>query len=82
VAVEGLKQNVKLHPLQESFMGKGAVQCGFCTPDMILTAKVLIERNEKPTRKEMGKAMSSNACRCAGCKKIIDAAEGAAKMAQ
>jgi len=82
VTIEGLKQNGKLHPLQESFMNNGAVQCGFCTSGMILTAKALLERNEKPTRKEVIKTISSNTCRCTGYKKIVDAIEDAAKMAR
>jgi carbon-monoxide dehydrogenase small subunit len=82
VTIEGLKQNGKLHPLQESFMNNGAVQCGFCTSGMIITAKGLLERNEKPTRKEIVKAISSNACRCTGYRKIIDAIEEVAKIAR
>jgi aerobic carbon-monoxide dehydrogenase small subunit len=80
VTIEGLKQDGKLPPLQESFMSKGAVQCGFCTSGMILTAKALLERNRKPTRKERIRTMSSNACRCTGYKKIVDAVEEAANM--
>jgi aerobic-type carbon monoxide dehydrogenase small subunit (CoxS/CutS family) len=79
--VEGLKQDGKLHPLQESFMEKGAVQCGFCTSGMILTAKALLDRNKKPTRKEIIKTLSSNTCRCTGYKKIVEAVEEAAERA-
>jgi len=75
--VEGLAKDGKLHPLQEAFMEKGAVQCGFCTSGMIMTAKALLDRNEKPTKKEVIKAMSSNICRCTGYKKIIEAVEAA-----
>ncbi len=77
--IEGLKVDGKLHPLQESFMAKGAVQCGFCTSGMILTAKALLDRREKPSRKEIVRTISSNACRCTGYRKIIDAVEDAAK---
>ncbi len=77
--VEGLKQEGKLHPLQEAFMEKGAVQCGFCTSGMIMTAKALLDRNKKPTRKEIVKTLSSNICRCTGYKKIIEAVEEAGK---
>ncbi|HOC46865.1 MAG: (2Fe-2S)-binding protein [Syntrophorhabdaceae bacterium] len=77
--VEGLRQDGKLHPLQQAFMEKGAVQCGFCTSGMIMTAKALLERNKKPTKKEIIKTMSSNICRCTGYKKIIEAVEEAAK---
>jgi len=75
--VEGLAKDGKLHPLQEAFMEKGAVQCGFCTSGMIMTAKALLDRNEKPTKKDVIKAMSSNICRCTGYKKIIEAVEAA-----
>jgi len=76
--IEGLGKNGNLHPLQESFMEKGAVQCGFCTSGMIMTAKALLDRNKKPTKKEVVKTMSSNICRCTGYKKIVEAVEGAA----
>jgi len=76
--IEGLAKDGNLHPLQESFMEKGAVQCGFCTSGMIMTAKALLDRNKKPTKKEVVKTMSSNICRCTGYKKIVEAVEGAA----
>jgi carbon-monoxide dehydrogenase small subunit len=79
--VEGLRQEGKLHPLQEAFMEKGAVQCGFCTSGMIMTAKALLDRNKQPTRKEIITAISSNICRCTGYKKIIEAVEEAGKKA-
>jgi len=77
--IEGLGEKGKLHPLQEAFMEKGAVQCGFCTSGMIMTAKALLERNKKPTRKDIVRTMSSNVCRCTGYKKIIEAVEDAVK---
>ncbi len=77
--VEGLKKDKKLHPLQEAFMEKGAVQCGFCTSGMLMTAKALLDRNKKPTKKEIVRTISSNICRCTGYKKIIEAVEAAAK---
>lgn len=73
--IEGLADGTKLDPLQESFMEKGAVQCGFCTPGMILTAKSLLNRNAQPTREEIIRSMSSNLCRCTGYRKIIEAVE-------
>jgi len=79
--VEGLRQEGKLHPLQETFMEKGAVQCGFCTSGMIMTAKALLDRNKKPTRKEIIKTLSSNICRCTSYKKIVEAVEEAGKKA-
>jgi len=77
--VEGLRKDGKLHPLQEAFMEKGAVQCGFCTSGMILTAKALLDRNKRPTKKEIIKTISSNICRCTGYKKIVEAVEEAVK---
>lgn len=77
--VEGLRQDGKLHPLQEAFMEKGAVQCGFCTSGMIMTAKALLDRNKKPAKKEIIRTISSNICRCTGYKKIVEAVEDAAK---
>jgi len=77
--VEGLRKDGKLHPLQEAFMEKGAVQCGFCTSGMILTAKALLDRKKRPTKKEIIKTISSNICRCTGYKKIVEAVEEAGK---
>ncbi len=78
VTVEGLAQGEHLHPLQESFMEKGAVQCGFCTPGMIVTAKGLLDRNKNPSKEQIITSMSSNLCRCTGYKKIIEAVEATA----
>lgn len=77
--IEGFKKDEKLHPLQEAFMEKGAVQCGFCTSGMIMTAKALLDRNKRPTKKEIVRTISSNICRCTGYKKIIEAVEEAGK---
>ena len=79
--IEGLKKDETLHPLQEAFMEKGAVQCGFCTSGMIMTAKALLDRNKKPTKKEIIRTLSSNICRCTGYKKIVEAVEEAGKKA-
>lgn len=80
--VEGLEKNGTLHPLQEAFMEKGAVQCGFCTSGMILTAKALLDRQKNPSRNQIIRTISSNICRCTGYKKIIEAVTSAAeKMA-
>ncbi len=78
VTIEGLAEGERLHPLQESFMDKGAVQCGFCTPGMILTAKGLLDRNQNPSKTEIITSVSSNLCRCTGYKKIIEAVEATA----
>ena len=64
-----------LHPLQESFLDHGAVQCGFCTPGMILSSKALIDRNPTPTREEIKTAIAGNACRCTGYVNILAAIE-------
>ncbi len=77
--VEGLRQEGALHPLQEAFMEKGAVQCGFCSSGMIMTAKALLDRSERPTKKDIVRTISSNVCRCTGYKKILEAVEDAAK---
>lgn len=70
--IEGLSQNGQLHPLQESAIAHGAVQCGFCTPGWLLSAASLLERNPKPTRDEVAEAIAGNFCRCTGYKKIIE----------
>ena len=77
VTVEGLKEGERLHPLQEAFIEKGAVQCGFCTSGMILTAKALLDREPRPDRQRIIRALSSNICRCTGYKKIVEAVEAA-----
>jgi len=79
VTIEGLAKNGKLHPLQEAFTKEGAVQCGFCTPGMILSAKALLDKNINPTEKEIKRAIAGNLCRCTGYTKIIKAIYAAAK---
>ena len=78
VTIEGLGTPEKMHPLQKAFVEKGAVQCGFCIPGMIVTAKNLLDNNPNPTRQEIREAISGNLCRCTGYIKIIDAIQGAA----
>jgi carbon-monoxide dehydrogenase small subunit len=73
VTVEGLESNGKLHPLQQAFIDMGAIQCGFCTPGMILSAKSLLDKNPRPTEEEVRKAISGNLCRCTGYQKIVEA---------
>ncbi|MBA7671958.1 Nicotinate dehydrogenase small FeS subunit [subsurface metagenome] len=73
LTVEGLGQPGKLHPLQDAFLECGAVQCGFCTPGMLLSAKAFLDQNPSPTRQEARIAISGNLCRCTGYKKIVDA---------
>lgn len=77
--IEGLKKNGGLHVLQRKFIEHGAVQCGFCTSGMILTALYLLETEEKIDHEKVIRAISSNICRCTGYQKIINAIEDAAK---
>lgn len=77
--IEGLEMNGKLHPIQQAFIDCGAIQCGFCTPGMVLQAKALLARNPKPTRAEIRKALAGNLCRCTGYQQIFEAVEMAAK---
>jgi len=71
--VEGLEEDGKLHPLQRAFVEKGAIQCGFCTPGMLLSAKNLLEQNPHPTLEEIKTAISGVLCRCTGYQKILHA---------
>ena len=82
ITLEGLAKDGKLDAVQQSFMEVGAVQCGFCTPGMILTAKALLMKNPHPTREEIKVAMSGNLCRCTGYAKIQTAVEDAARKSQ
>jgi carbon-monoxide dehydrogenase small subunit len=76
MTIEGLKRNDgNLHPLQQAFIDAGAVQCGFCTPGMIMQALDLLGKNPNPSREEIRKAMRGNLCRCTGYQKIVDAVE-------
>lgn len=75
--LRGIGREDRPHPLQRSFVEKGAVQCGFCTPGQIISAKALLDRNPKPTRWEIREAISGNLCRCTGYNKIVDAIEAA-----
>ncbi|WP_227767446.1 (2Fe-2S)-binding protein [Zhaonella formicivorans] len=79
VTIEGIAQGTSLHPIQEAFVEAGAVQCGFCTPGMIITAKALLDKNPNPTRQEIAEALDNNLCRCTGYIKIMDAIELAAR---
>lgn len=77
--IEGLAENGRLHPIQQAFIDHGGFQCGFCTPGMILTAKVLLEENGNPTEEQIKHFMHGNLCRCTGYKKIIESIIAAAK---
>jgi carbon-monoxide dehydrogenase small subunit len=79
--VEGLEQNAQLHPIQEGFIQEHGLQCGFCTPGMLLTAKALLTVNPAPTEAEIRRAISGNLCRCTGYVNIVKAIQyGAEKL--
>jgi carbon-monoxide dehydrogenase small subunit len=80
LTVEGLSQGDELHPLQQAFVDCGAVQCGFCTPGMLMSAKALLDENPGPTPEEIRRALRGNLCRCTGYKKIEDAIHQAARV--
>jgi carbon-monoxide dehydrogenase small subunit len=71
--IEGLSKGGTVHPLQEAFITYGAIQCGFCTPGMILSAKALLDRKPKPKEMEIREALIGNLCRCTGYQKIVEA---------
>lgn len=78
LTIEGLAEGKKLHPIQKAFIDHGAIQCGFCTPGMILTAKALLEETREPSDYEIKRAISGNFCRCTGYNKIVEAIAAAA----
>ena len=80
--VEGLQTGETLHPLQEKFLTHGAVQCGFCTPGVLMSAKSLLDRNQDPGRADIVEALSGNLCRCTGYVQIVQAVEDAAREAR
>ncbi len=77
--IEGLAQGDKLHPIQEEFINAGAIQCGFCTPGMIMTAKAFLDKNPNPTENEIRNGLCGNLCRCTGYFQIIEAVSKAAE---
>ena len=84
LTIEGLAEGEKLHPIQESFLKHGGLQCGFCTPGMVMSAKALLDEKPTPTLEEARKAISGNLCRCTGYQHIVDsimAASGTAGRA-
>ncbi|MCL6638607.1 MAG: (2Fe-2S)-binding protein [Firmicutes bacterium] len=78
ITIEGLAQNEKLDKIQESFINNAAVQCGYCTPGMIMSAKALLARNPHPTEQEVREAIAGNLCRCTGYVNIVKAIMAAA----
>ena len=79
LTIEGLSDGIKLDPLQESFIKHNALQCGYCTPGMIMSAKALLNRNPHPAEGDVKEALAGNLCRCTGYKRIVDAVLDAAK---
>ena len=78
VTVEGIAKNGQLHPIQKQFIEKWALQCGYCTPGMIMSAKALLDVNPHPTELEIREAIEGNLCRCTGYAKIVEAIQAAA----
>ncbi len=71
--IEGLSETGELHPLQKAFVDQGALQCGFCTPGMIMTAQAILQEDPDPTEEIIKKKMAGNLCRCTGYKKVVEA---------
>ncbi|MDP8240978.1 MAG: (2Fe-2S)-binding protein [Candidatus Hatepunaea meridiana] len=78
LTIEGVADNGKLHPIQQAFVDIGAIQCGFCTPGMVLNTLALLRKNPHPTEAEIRRALSGNLCRCTGYQKIVEAVQEAA----
>jgi aerobic carbon-monoxide dehydrogenase small subunit len=78
--IEGLAEGDKLHPIQQAFVDEGGLQCGFCTPGMIMSSKALLDNNPNPTQEEIKRGIAGNMCRCTGYTKIFKSIETAAKM--
>jgi len=78
MTIEGLSSSDRLHPLQEAFVEEGAIQCGFCTPGMILSARALLDETPEPSEQEIREALSGNLCRCTGYVRIVRAVQKAA----
>ncbi|MFA7420164.1 MAG: (2Fe-2S)-binding protein [Melioribacteraceae bacterium] len=79
LTIEGIAKGEELHPLQKNFLANGAVQCGFCSPGMVLSSYALLQENPDPTEEEIKDAIAGNLCRCTGYKQIIDAVKQTAK---
>jgi aerobic carbon-monoxide dehydrogenase small subunit len=80
ITIEGMAEGNMLHPIQQAFINEGGLQCGFCTPGMILAAKVLLDNNPNPNDEEIKRGIDGNFCRCTGYTKIFESIKTAAKM--
>ena len=80
VTIEGLAEGFKLHPIQQAFVDKGAIQCGYCTPGFIMSAKALLDKNPRPTEEQIKEGIANNICRCTGYVQIVEAIQAAAKV--
>ncbi|MBU2498976.1 MAG: (2Fe-2S)-binding protein [Proteobacteria bacterium] len=80
MTIEGLAEGERLHPIQEAFVAQAGMQCGFCTPGMVVSAKALLDRNPNPTEEEIREGISGNFCRCTGYTKIIESIGAAAVL--
>lgn len=78
--IEGVKMGEKLHPIQQAFVDSGAIQCGFCTPGMIITTKAMLQEKPNPSTEEVKEYLAGNLCRCTGYVKILDAVEKAKEL--
>jgi carbon-monoxide dehydrogenase small subunit len=79
VTIEGLADGFKLHPIQQAFVDKGAIQCGYCTPGFIMSAKALLDKNPRPTEGQIKEGIANNICRCTGYVQIVESIQAAAK---
>ncbi|MBM4049415.1 MAG: (2Fe-2S)-binding protein [Planctomycetes bacterium] len=77
--IEGMARGAELHPIQKAFIERGAIQCGFCTPGMILAAKALLDENPNPSEAEIREGIAGHICRCTGYSKIVEAIQAAAQ---
>jgi carbon-monoxide dehydrogenase small subunit len=80
LTIEGLAKGYELHPIQQAFVDHGAIQCGYCSPGFIMSAKALLDRNPHPTEDEIKEGISNNICRCTGYVQIVEAIQAAAEM--
>ena len=78
LTIEGMMENGKLHPIQEAFIKHHAIQCGFCTPGLVMSTRALLDRNPSPDREEIKKAIEGNLCRCTGYEQVIEAIQDVA----